>query len=211
MSEFEIIEDNSTADSKGNPLRGVAKTFVNFVQIFVISFLLAVFTWLFVATPHQVYGYSMEPNFHNGSFVIASRLSYRFGEPHRGDVVIFKRTEYKDYIKRVIGLPGEKVMIKNCHVYIDGIQLDESDYLASDVCTKGGTFLQESSEEDDYEIVIPQDKYLLLGDNRTGSTDSRDFGPQELNLFKGRALIVFSTGIDKKIFWVERLHYDIDK
>ena len=208
MAEFELIDNQEEAEEGNKNLKGFFKTVISFVQLLIVAFLLAVFTWLFIATPHQVYGYSMEPNFHNKSFVIASRLAYKFGEPNRGDIVIFKRTEYKDYIKRIIGLPGESIMIKDCGIYIDGVMLDESEYLAPDVCTRGGRFLQDSTQQKTYEIVVPKDEYFLIGDNRSGSTDSRDFGPQSVDLFKGRALVVFSSGVDKKVFWVDKIQYN---
>lgn len=179
------------------------------IEPIIISFLLVIFTWLFLATPHEVFGESMEPNFHNKSFVVASKLTYKFGDPQRGDVIIFKRTENKDYIKRVIGLPGEKIRIEDCAIYINDILLNETDYIASNVCTNGGDYLHTSNSERKNEIIIPDNKYFLIGDNRNGSTDSRDFGPQDISLFKGKAIIVFSGGIQKQLFTVRRPEYNI--
>jgi len=206
MSEFEIIEQDP-GDSKQNKdkYRKVLDGFLALVEPLIISGLLAIFAWLFIATPHEVDGSSMEPNFHDTSFVVALKLAYKFKTPQRGDVIIFKRSETRDFIKRVIGLPGETISIKECGVYINGTKLDESDYLASDVCTYTGIF--QYLLDDGQEYIIPEDSYIVLGDNRQGSTDSRDFGAIEISRIKGRAFFVISSGEGKKMFIVPREEY----
>lgn len=121
----------------------------------------------FVATVFIVDGASMEPNFHTGEAVIADRWQYLFGTPERGDAVTLKfpgDPDHKKYIKRVIGLPGETVEIKNNSILINGNLLDES-YLAPGTLT-----LPEMSKN------LGPDDYFLLGDNRTNSSDSRIWG-----------------------------------
>ncbi|MBN1374032.1 signal peptidase I [Candidatus Dojkabacteria bacterium] len=205
MSEFELRGDKSPEQSpQKNPIIKFFSSILWFIQPLLISFLIAVFAWLFLATPHEVLGSSMEPNIHDKSFVVASKQTYNFRKPNRGEIVIFERTEYRDYIKRVIGLPGETIAIKDCHFYINGKLLDESVYISPDICTPGGAFLKEGDEN---QFVIPEGYYFLVGDNRTGSTDSRDIGAVSLDLFKGKASIVFSSGPDRRIFFIKEPEY----
>lgn len=115
----------------------------------------------------------MEPNFQSGDYLIIDQVSYRFREPQRGEVVVFKHpgSSARRYIKRIIGLPGETIEIKDGRVIILDQQrkeiLDESDYLSLSVQTLGGegrTFLAEN-------------EFFVLGDNRIASSDSRRWGP----------------------------------
>lgn len=144
-----------------------------------VTLLLSVFVliYLFLFRPHQVNGMSMYPNFHDKEFLLSERISYRFRQPKRAEIVIFRAPPTEicaaiecEYIKRVVGLPGETVAIKNNAVHIDGQKLQE-DYLPQGTKTMPGEFLQAGAVE-----KIPSDHYLLLGDNRSGSRDGRDFG-----------------------------------
>ncbi|MCU0680420.1 MAG: signal peptidase I [Planctomycetes bacterium] len=140
----------------------------------------------FLIQPFCVKGSSMEPNFHDFEYLIIDELSYRFKIPVRGEVIVFRYPENpKEYfIKRVIGLPGETVEIKNGHVYIknqekpNGFVLQE-DYIPKNVMTepRGG---------EDYAITLTADQYFVLGDNREFSKDSRYFGPVDKNFVIGR-------------------------
>lgn len=219
MSEFDIVQNEPVEEQPVKEPKGIAKflktlgivsagSVVSFFETFIVTFLLAIFIWLFVATPHEVDGFSMEPNFHDKSFVVATKLSYKFAEPQRGDVVIVKITESKDYIKRVIGLPGERIMIYDCKVYINDKILDESEYLSKDKCTEGGNYLATSTDSKKVEITVPEGKYFLMGDNRTGSTDSRAFGPLSIDAIKGKAFFVISSKGDPRVFIVPDVKYE---
>ena len=121
----------------------------------------------FVGTLFIVDGQSMEPNFHSGEYILVNRWQYNFGVPSRGDAVVLKfpgDPEHKKYIKRIIGLPGEKVEIWNGTVYINGQILNES-YLPADTMTLPNLNRQLRDED-----------YFLLGDNRPNSSDSRLWG-----------------------------------
>ena len=125
----------------------------------------------FLFQPFFVNGQSMEPNFEDGDYLIIDELSYRFSEPQRGDVIIF-RYPYdpsQRYIKRIIGLPGEKIEISNGSVVIysqDGsLVLDESEYLPRGLATPG-----------EMEVLLDENDYFVLGDNRPVSSDSRTWG-----------------------------------
>lgn len=141
-----------------------------------LAFLLAlsfgVLSYLFFIHPIQIKGNAMNPSYKEDQYYIVKVLSLR-DTINRYDVIVFKAPDKKDtdYFKRVIGLPGEKVMIKDGQVYINGEKLDESKYLPPDINTTGGASLPENRE-----ITIPANQYLVLGDNRPHSSDSRFIG-----------------------------------
>lgn len=142
-------------------------------KIVVISLAIIIPVRYFLIQPFFVRGASMMPNFDNGQYLVIDELSYRFGEPERQDVIIFKYpldpSQY--YIKRLIGLPNETVVIRNNQVIIfnmehpRGIILDESSYLASGTITWG-----------EIKVTLDEDEYFVLGDNRQASSDSRQWG-----------------------------------
>lgn len=131
------------------------------------------FSYLFFIRPVQMNGNAMAPNFNNGTYLISNVVRPSNIAVNRGDVIIFKSPINSDLesIKRVIGMPGETVEIKSGEIYINGQKLDESKYLSSDVKTYGGAFLIEEQV-----INIPTGQYFMLGDNRSDSIDSRDWG-----------------------------------
>ncbi|HUD19672.1 MAG TPA: signal peptidase I [Patescibacteria group bacterium] len=154
-------------------LKRIVAAIFDFLQGIVVVLAVLVMIYLFIMSPQEVNGASMEPNFHNGEYILTNKIEYKFREPHRGDVIIFKSWSDKnvDYIKRVIGLPGDTVQLNNNAMYVNGEKLDEN-YLASDVIIFGGSFLQEGQT-----ITVPPDMYFVCGDNRPHSSDSREFGP----------------------------------
>lgn len=123
----------------------------------------------FLAQPFLVQGASMEPNFDDGDFLLVDEISYRFKNPERGDVIVFRApTEEKQYyIKRVIGLPGETVAVEDGEVFVNKSKLDES-YLPEGTVTRT---LQQS------EFTLGANQFFVLGDNRIVSFDSRNWGP----------------------------------
>lgn len=135
--------------------------------------ILAVIFYLFIASPNQIKGAGMAPNYTDGQYVLTDKITYRTGLPQRGDVIIFPDVKRRgfDNIKRIVGLPGEKVKISGGNVYINGIELDESAYLSKSVNTEPESFLA-----DNQEVTIPENQYFVLGDNRLHNSDSRDFG-----------------------------------
>lgn len=153
-------------------LKRIVGFFLDFVEVTVIALAMFVIMYLFLFQPHQVKGSSDFPNFHDGEYLLTDKISYRLNVPKRGEVIIFKapRNEDYDYIKRIIGLPGETVMIRNGKVYLNNRLLAEP-YIPADYQTFGGSFAQEGQL-----IPIPEGQYFVLGDNRSHSSDSRDWG-----------------------------------
>jgi signal peptidase I len=144
-----------------------------FVEAFVISASVFVVVYLFLMQPHQVKGSSMYPTFKDKEYLLTDKVTYKKSDPKYGDVIVFKAptNENFDFIKRVIALPGQTVMVKQGHVYIDGEQLQET-YLSSEVMTSAGQFLLEGES-----YVVQPGEIMAFGDNRDHSSDSRDWGP----------------------------------
>lgn len=167
----------------GGIKRAVA-AFFDFLQGIVVVLALLVMVYLFIMSPQEINGESMEPNFHNGEFILTNKVLYKFRQPERGDVVIFKSPPDPtiDYIKRIIGLPGDTVTVQNNAMYVNGQKVVEP-YLAPDTPIFGGTFLAEGQS-----IVLTPDTYFMMGDNRAHSSDSRDFGPVNESAFIGTAV-----------------------
>jgi len=125
-----------------------------------------------------VEGSSMEPSLQNDQVLLISKLAYKFGEPERGDIIIFPPPHIlnpeKDYIKRIIGLPGETVEIKDGVVYINGTALDEP-------------YVTQSANGNFAKITVPANEYFVLGDNRNNSLDSRSGWTVPLDTIVGKA------------------------
>ncbi len=145
-----------------------------------VILILAVYTLVNLTTArYEVDGNSMEPNFHNGQRLIVSRIAYMLGEPERGDVIVFHypKDPDRDFIKRVIGVPGDHVLIDKGQVFVNEELLDEP--YVKDAFRYSG------------EWSLGPDEYFVLGDNRNNSNDSHDFGPIKRSFIVGRAWIVY--------------------
>jgi signal peptidase I len=156
------------------------------LETFVIALALVVVVYLFIASPHEVIGQSMEPNFHTGEYILANKFQYRFGSPKRGEVVIFKHSEAADFIKRVIGVPGDRVELRGGKFYVNDQLVDEPYLSAANQNTPGGDFLSEGGYVD-----VPKDMLFVAGDNRNNSSDSRTWGFLSIADIKGKAWLVY--------------------
>lgn len=167
-------------------LGSIGKAIYSLIETILVALVLAIVLYLFIMTPHEVVGSSMHPTYKNGEFLMANKITYRVSEPKRGDVIIFKYSDTADFIKRIIGVPGDEIMIKDGKIYINGELLNESAYLDPSVITNGGSYLHEGQT-----IKLNEDEYFVCGDNRSNSSDSRDFGPIKKSAIKGKAWIVY--------------------
>ena len=151
-------------------------------KIVLISLAIIVPIRYFVMQPFFVRGASMEPTFRGGDYLIINEIGYRISEPKRGDVIVFRppQNDAQFYIKRVIGLPGEVVRIKDGNIWVgkdrNSLELLDEDYINVD--TRG-----------EIEVVLSMDDYFVLGDNRNASSDSRSWGSLPRENIKGKAWI----------------------
>ena len=136
---------------------------------YIITIFVVIFIIVYVASVQQVVGSSMSPTFKNQDILILNKFYYRFFDIKRFDIVSLEYDDTKYLIKRVIGLPGDKIEYKNNILYVNGVAIEES-FLDDDVVTN------DFSLSDLGYDVIPEDMYLVLGDNRGDSLDSRDIG-----------------------------------
>lgn len=149
------------------------------LEVALISLLLF-FSINAVSARIRVESVSMQPTLFAGNFVVVNKLAYQFGEPERGDIVVFEyppAPEQDPYIKRVIGLPGEQVQIADGKVTINGVQIQEP-YLVADT-QQGG------------EWTIPEDALFVMGDNRRNSSDSRSWGVVPMENVIGKAVVLY--------------------
>lgn len=160
---------------------------LDILQTVVLALAIFLIVYLFLLQPHQVRGESMSPTFLDKEYLLTDKISYRFGSQKRGDVIVFTAPPdpTEDYIKRIIGLPNERVSIRENKVYINGELLKE-DYIANDRLTSPGPFLPENKE-----ITVPDGEYFVLGDNRSNSSDSRRWGLVTRKKIVGRAWFVY--------------------
>jgi signal peptidase I len=142
------------------------------------AIVIALLIHVFLAQATRVYGQSMEPNLHTDERLVIEKFSYHFHGPRRGDVVVLRDPGGTPelLIKRVVGLPGERVTLADGRVYIDGKPLKEP-------------YLDQSTQGGGRSWVVPPLSVFVMGDNRSASRDSRIFGPVPLEELVGRALL----------------------
>ncbi|WP_138414874.1 signal peptidase I [Aquibacillus sediminis] len=167
---------------------------LDWIKALVIAGLLAFIVRMFFFAPIVVDGPSMLPTLKNGDHMIVNKFNYLIGEPERFDIVVFHATANRDYIKRVIGLPGEHVAYENDTLYIDGQKMDEP-FLNGEKSTllEKQLYTFDFTLEDvpgDFE-TIPEEHVLVLGDNRDNSTDSRILGLISYEQIVGEADLIY--------------------
>jgi len=189
--------DSGDDDGVPEPLRSRSyRTIVEWVVILMAVLLCTLLLRTYVVQSFSIPSLSMYPTLQVGDRILVNKLSYDFHGVHRGDIVVFARPplesqEYADLVKRVIGLPGETISSKNCHIYINGKLLPEP-WLA-----QGQSYCSQALPGDTHPqfnlpgpVKIPAGDYYVMGDNRTDSEDSRFFGPIPKSLIVGRAVAV---------------------
>ena len=161
----------------------------NWGEPFIIAALLAIFIRTFLMGPYKIPTGSMRPTFLEGDRIFVDKLSFRFRLPKRGEIIVFKYPldRKKDFVKRLVGLPGEHLLIKDGHVLINGKSLDEAPF--------GNYYYYNRADwlygQEGTEIVIPPDNYFVLGDNSAHSSDSRNWGFVPERYVIGRACVIW--------------------
>jgi signal peptidase I len=166
--------------------------FLDIIETIVIALSIFLIIYLGALQPHQVSGRSMVPNFANGEFLLTDKVSYRLRDPIRGEVIVFHAPPAAnchqgtgcDFIKRVIGLPGETIEVRNDTIFINGEALPEP-YIPDDFVTEPGKYTENRT------FTLNADEYFVVGDNRPFSSDGRAWGPLPKNLIVGRALFSY--------------------
>ncbi|HEY4498166.1 MAG TPA: signal peptidase I [Candidatus Paceibacterota bacterium] len=156
-------------------MRQLFASILEILETLVIVLVSIYFVYSFIAQPFLVQGASMEPNFESGDYLLVDEVTYRFREPERGEVIVFRNpaNENEFYIKRVVGLPGETVIIQDGQVTIDGEPIKEG-YLSDGQNLKG-----------EYIFKLAEGEHFVMGDNRAQSFDSRSWGPLDEDLIIG--------------------------
>jgi signal peptidase I len=169
-------------------IQKIGEFFLDLVETVVIALSIFLVVYLFFMQPHQVNGQSMVPNFQSGEYVLTDKISYKIGEPKRGDVIVFHAPESAscpkgtgcDFIKRVLGLPGETIEVKDNSIYVNGAALKEQ-YIPSDFETAAGKYTKNKP------VLLGPNEYFVSGDNRPYSSDSRAWGPIQKSDIVGKA------------------------
>ena len=181
MAEDEIKATTPAQEPMASQKKGDQSLRVlhSWVRDLCISILISLFIILFVYQPVKVEGGSMEPGLEDQERIFINKLAYRLEAIERGDVIVFRypRDTRKNFIKRVIGLPGDRVRVGDGHVYLNGHLLREP-YVPEE-------YMDSRSYS---EIRVPIDSYYVLGDHRSMSNDSREFGPVSRSYIYGKAV-----------------------
>lgn len=148
----------------------------------ILSVFVSIFIIVFLYQPVRVEGTSMLPMLEDQDRLFINKMAYRVGEIHRSDVVVFlyPHDHEKSYIKRVIALPGDELRIDHGRVYVNGTPIPE-DYVPA----------RYADDRSMPEMTIPSQEYFVMGDHRSISSDSREFGPVERSLIYGKAAFVY--------------------
>jgi signal peptidase I len=181
--KMEQVQDGAEDDdASGVSSARSANGWRSWLRDLVVSVAVSAFIIIFLYQPVRVEGTSMLPVLEDQDRLFINKIAYRVGEIHAGDVVVFQypRDHAKSYIKRVIALPGDRIRIDQGQVVVNGARLREP-YLQS-------RFADDRSQP---EMVLPPGEYFVMGDHRSISSDSRDFGPVDRNLIYGKAVFVY--------------------
>lgn len=175
----EIQEKNTSESPKHKKRRtGYFRFLIDLIETILLAVVLF-FGINAISARIRVDGHSMEPTFGSGEFVIVYRLAYRFNEPRQGDIVVFHlpRNPSQDYIKRVIGIPGDEIVMREGHLFVNGEEVREP-YIMEAARYEGSW-------------VVKEDELFVLGDNRNNSSDSHSWGPVPTNFIIGKAVFVY--------------------
>jgi signal peptidase I len=164
------------------------KELIEWIQTISIALIVAFLVRQFLFQPYRVQMGSMLPTLHENNLIIVNKIVYRYRSPSRGDIVVFRPPNNAQvfYIKRVIGLPGETIEVKEGKVYIENEQIKES-YLSIET---PGIFGPRK---------LQKGEYFVMGDHRNNSLDSREFGPIQFSAISGKAVFILWPPKDVKV------------
>lgn len=154
------------------------------IKALLIAFILAALVRYFLFAPIVVDGKSMMPTLHNGDRLIINKVAYNIGKPHRFDIIVFHATPTKDFIKRVIGLPGDHIKYRHDTLYVNGKPIPEPYLKSLKEKTKGNLTYN-------FSTTVPKGDLFVMGDNRRRSEDSRIIGPVPINKVVGKVVLQF--------------------
>ncbi len=191
--------------------RSIGGFFLDVVETVVITASILLVFYLLILQPHQVNGQSMVPTFQSGEFLITDKVSYKIGDPKRGEIIVFHAPEAAncpegtgcDFIKRILAVPGDTIRLSNSTFFVNGETLNEP-YIPSDFETKAGDFTRGSRT-----VSLGPGEYFVVGDNRPYSSDSRQWGPIQRSDIVGKAL--FRYWPFDVAGMIESAEYDIDE
>jgi len=173
---------STPGSTRGSTRAHRQRAVIEWVAVVVIALVAAFLVRQYVIQLFYIPSGSMEPRLEIGDQVFVNKLAYDFGDPSRGDVVVFDRppdwaVDVHDLVKRIVGLPGETIEGRDGHVYINGHRLAEP-------------YLPAGTQTSDFgPLTIPADRYFMMGDNRTHSNDSRSFAPVDRDHFVGKVFM----------------------
>lgn len=191
-------------------LNSIGAFFLDIIETVVIALSIFLVVYLFLLQPHQVKGQSMVPNFQDKEYLLTDKVSYKLGKPHRGDIVVFHAPPAAncvvgtgcDFIKRVLGLPGDTIEVKDNAIWVNNNKLDEP-YIPSSFEILPGNFTKGKA------VRLGADEYFVSGDNRPYSSDSRAWGPITSKEIVGR--VFFRYWPPSAVGWISGATYSIDK
>ena len=176
------------------------KEILEYLTSILIAFLITFLAPLYLFQPYKVEMGSMLPTLHNNDRIMINKITYRFGQPQRGDIVVFNppnKNADVHYIKRIVGLPGESIQVKDGKVFINQTELIEPYLSQTDTPGFVGP------------VLLKEDEYFVMGDHRNNSMDSRDFGAITRDKIQGKTMCLLWPMKDFHVFSHEQ--YDLEK